>query len=187
MPFAAASNWSHIRASMVPVRSPSSKRKYGFPSRVLRISFSQTRKNVVMFCSEFRSETSGVFIGRYFSPVYAKKASSVTGVSTGLPGTRTRLLAEKQEFFVPLLLLADLGHGTHFLDFRAAGTRDVLIARLDNHVALLAQRLEIVAHSGLQAGGIQLVHDFVSDLVDRLLPLAVMLQHLKNQEALLGL
>src|SRR5215472_2645664 len=186
MPFAAASNWSHIRASMVPVRSPSSKRKYGFPSRVLRISFSQTRKNVVMFCSEFRSATSGVFIGRYFCPVYAKKAFSVTGVSTGLPRARTRLLAERQEFFVSLLLLG-LGHGTHFLDFRAPGTRDVLVARFDNHVALLAERLEIVAHSRLQPGGVQLVHDFISDLVDRLLPFAVMLQHLKNQVALLGL
>src|SRR5207245_6803163 len=118
MPFAAASNWSHIRASMVPLRSPSSKRKYGFPSRVLRISFSQTRKNVVMFCSEFRSETIGVFIGRYFSPVYPrrtyfmKKACSFTGISSGVPGTRTRPLAEKQEFFVPLLLLADFWHGT---------------------------------------------------------------------------
>src|SRR5205807_4975694 len=147
MPFAAASNWSHIRASMVPLRSPSSKRKYGFPSRVLRISFSQTRKNVVMFCSEFRSETSGVFIGRYFSPVYPrrtyfmKKACSFTGISSGVPGTRTRPLAEKQEFFVPLLLLADFGHGTHFLDFRAAGTRNVLeiqeVSRSEEHMSEL--------------------------------------------------
>src|SRR5215469_12599109 len=164
MPFAAASNWSHIRASMVPVRSPSSKRKYGFPSRVLRISFSQTRKNVVTFCSEFRSETSGVFIGRCFlsrvsrgAIEFAKMDCSLAGISTGLPA---RPLPENQEFLVTLLLLVDLRHGTHFLDFRAAGTRDVLVAGLDNHIALLAQGLEIVPHGGFQARGVKLVGDF---------------------------
>src|SRR5438034_7542432 len=94
MPFAAASNWSHIRASMVPLRSPSSKRKYGFPSRVLRISFSQTRKNVVMFCSEFRSETSGVFIGRYFSPVRSEEHTSELQSHSDLV---CRLLLEKKK------------------------------------------------------------------------------------------
>jgi len=32
MSFTAASNWSHMRASIVPLRSPSSRRRYDFPS-----------------------------------------------------------------------------------------------------------------------------------------------------------
>src|SRR5437870_10064489 len=60
---AVCSKLSHIRASIVPVQSPSSRRKKGLPSRVERISFPQTRKNDVIVWSALRSATNAGFIG----------------------------------------------------------------------------------------------------------------------------
>src|SRR6266478_3476973 len=123
MSFAAASNWSHMRASMVPLRSPSSRRRYARPSRVLRNSFSCTRKKLVMFCSVSRSVTYDVFIGLRV-------------------GRRP----------------------TDFLDFGIAAAGNLLVARFDDHVALLAQRFQIIAHGRLHAFGIQVVRNFIFHL-----------------------
>src|SRR5207244_2742288 len=102
-------------------------------------------------------------------------------------GIRTGSLAEEQEFLVPLLLFAGFGRGAHFLNLRASPAGDVLVAGLDDDVALLAQRLEVVAHGRLHPRAVKFLRDFVSDLVERLLALVIMLQHLENEITLLGL
>src|SRR5207302_11108410 len=105
----------------------------------------------------------------------------------GFCGPRAGALAEQQEFFVAFLLLADFWSGADFLNLRAASTRDVLVAWLDDDVALLAKRPEVGAYGGLQAFVIKLLGDFISDFVERLLAFVVLLVHLKNQVTLLGL
>ena len=79
------------------------------------------------------------------------------------------------------------GRGADFLDFGVpAAAGQILVARLDDHKALLAQGLEVFAHRRLHALAVELVHDFRFDFRERLLAFVVMFQNLKNQIALLG-
>ena len=86
-----------------------------------------------------------------------------------------------------LLLLVDFRSGAHFLNLRASLSRNVLVSRLDDYIALLAQRLEVSPHGRLHAGAVEFFHDFIPHFVERLLPFVVVFQHLKDQVALLGL
>ncbi len=54
-------------------------------------------------------------------------------------------LPKSRYFLWPLLGLGDFGRGAHFLNFGVASAGGILVAGLDHHVALLAQRLEIFA------------------------------------------
>src|SRR5271169_5218073 len=70
MSLAMVSKASQMRASTVPLRSPSSIRRYCLPSRVLRISFSCTRKNELMLCSVASSVTKDFFICNFSSGAF---------------------------------------------------------------------------------------------------------------------
>src|SRR5712671_4204278 len=84
-----------------------------------------------------------------------------------------------------LLLLGHFRRGAYFLNFRASAAGDVLKPRFDDHVALLAQSLEILAQGGFHARAVELVHDFISDFREGLFAFVVVLEDLENQVALL--
>src|SRR5690242_3316076 len=119
--------------------------------------------------------------------ILSVKYPSIARIGPGLSGTSAGPLAEEQEFLVALLLFVDFRSGAYFLNLRASLARNVLIAGLDDHIALFAQRFEVSAQGRLHPCAVKLFHDFISHFVERLLSFVVVLQHLQNQVALLGL
>src|SRR5271163_104333 len=153
MSLAMASKASQMRASTVPLRSPSSMRKYCFPSRVLRISFSWTRKKEVMLCSVASSVTKDFFIWAVSKLLHPKLADFLAppgpvdplgrwrgGGSGRGAGRRSvaRALAEEAEFLMAFFCFDHLGRGADFLNFGVTAAGNVLIAGLDDHVTLRA-------------------------------------------------
>ena len=63
-----------------------------------------------------------------------------------------------------LLVFVDFRRGADFLNLGASAASDVLITGLDEHVALLAEGLEILAHCGFHALAVDLIADFILDL-----------------------
>src|SRR5579883_3259419 len=96
-------------------------------------------------------------------------------------------VCRKAEIFCGLSRFGCFGGGGDFLNFGVATAGKVLITGLDRDVALLSKGFEVFAHGGLEALVIELVHDFVLHLVHGLQTFIVMLEDLKDEEALLGL
>src|SRR5580692_5485749 len=94
-------------------------------------------------------------------------------------------LAEEKEFLVRLFVLGDFGGGADFLDFGVASAGGILIAGLDDDVALFAESLEIFAEGRLHTLAIELLIDLIFDFGKGLFAFVVMLKDLHDQEALL--
>src|SRR5271154_197763 len=197
MSLAMVSKASQMRASTVPLRSPSSIRRYCLPSRVLRISFSCTRKNEVMFCSVASSVTKDFFICNFSlgkrslgrGRGWGRRGGRRRGRRRGgriRRGTVARFFAKEAVLLVAFLGLRDFGRGADFLNFGVAAAGDVLVTGLDDHVALLAQRLQVFAHGRLKALVVKPFGNFVLNLVQRLLAFVVVLENLQDQKTLLG-
>src|SRR5712672_1005140 len=89
-------------------------------------------------------------------------------------------------FLAAFFVFASFRCGADFLNLRIAAAGDFLITRLDDHVALFAQRFQIIAHGRLHALGIKVVRNFIFDFVERLLTGFVALKDLQDKVALLG-
>ena len=86
-----------------------------------------------------------------------RRLHAVNSYAQAPPDAVPGALAEEQKLLAALLDLGDFGRGIDFLNFGVAAAGDVLIAGLDHHVALLAQRLQILAQLRLHALFVQVL------------------------------